>query len=71
MAEVAAAAEAARGGAVERVSRAEARERLGGFADALALDQRASSRRTRELTGWDPQAPPIVDDVARGSYRRG
>ena len=69
MAEVAAAAEAAHGGPVERLSRAEARERLGGFADALALDQRASSDRTRRLTGWQPRAPSLPDDLRTGSYR--
>jgi nucleoside-diphosphate-sugar epimerase len=68
MAEVAAAAEAARGEPVERLSLAAARERLGGFADALALDQRASSRRSRELTGWDPRRPFLLDDLRTGSY---
>lgn len=61
--------EAARGEEVERVSLEEARERLGGVAEALAMNQRASSRRTRELTGWQPEAPSLLDDLRRGSYR--
>jgi nucleoside-diphosphate-sugar epimerase len=60
---------AARGDDVQRVSLEAARQSMGGFADALALDQRASSQRTRELTGWTPWAPSIVDDVRVGSYR--
>jgi hypothetical protein len=32
---------------------AEAREALGPFADALALDQNVSAKRSREL-GWTP-----------------
>jgi nucleoside-diphosphate-sugar epimerase len=41
---------------------ADARERLGAFADALALDQQVSSRATRELLGWQPRGPsPAVD----------
>jgi nucleoside-diphosphate-sugar epimerase len=41
------------------LSLAAARERLGEFADALALDQRVSSRVTRELTGWRPTADSL------------
>lgn len=66
MAEVGA---AARGGEVEQVSLEEARQQMGGFAEALALDQRVSSARTRELTGWQPEAPSLLEDVREGSYR--
>ncbi|HYC30869.1 MAG TPA: NAD-dependent epimerase/dehydratase family protein, partial [Gemmatimonadales bacterium] len=33
---------------------AQARRKLGDYADALALDQQASSRRAEELLGWKP-----------------
>ena len=47
---------------------AEARERLGPFADALALDQWVSGKRAEEMLGWRPQAPSVLDDLRRGSY---
>ena len=40
---------------------------LGGF---LALDVRASSALTRELLGWQPTRPRLLDDLARGHYFR-
>jgi nucleoside-diphosphate-sugar epimerase len=39
----------------------EATAKMGAFAEALALDQRVSSERTRELVGWQPRAPRILD----------
>ena len=51
------------GGEVERVTVEEARERLGGFGDALALDQRVSAARSREVTGWEPRQPSILETV--------
>ncbi|HMB55109.1 MAG TPA: NAD-dependent epimerase/dehydratase family protein [Thermoanaerobaculia bacterium] len=53
-------------GVVERVSAETARERFGGFGDALALDQRISAERSREVTGWEPGRPGILDEGARG-----
>ena len=38
---------------------------LAGFA---ALDVRASSARTRELLGWEPTHPGLVDDLEQGHY---
>ena len=71
MGDLARAVEATRGEPVETVTLEEARRRLGGFADALALDQRVSSARSRELTGWQPNGPSILDDVTSGSYAAG
>lgn len=49
------------------VTLAEARARYGPFADALHLDQRVSSKRTRELTLWVPSAPSPVEEILTGS----
>lgn len=46
----------------------DAREKLGPYADALALDQQASGRRARELLGWQPHGPDVLEDLERGSY---
>lgn len=40
------------------------------FAQALAIDQRVSAGRTRELLGWAPSRPGIVADLVSGSYGR-
>ncbi|QIN80913.1 NAD-dependent epimerase/dehydratase family protein [Rubrobacter marinus] len=46
----------------------EAREELGDYADALALDQRLSSERARRTLGWAPSAPTVFDELRDGSY---
>jgi nucleoside-diphosphate-sugar epimerase len=46
----------------------DARQKLGAYADALVLDQRASARRAHELLGWSPRRPGILEDLERGSY---
>jgi nucleoside-diphosphate-sugar epimerase len=46
----------------------EARQKLGAYADALALDQQASGRRAQELLGWQPHRPDVLEDIERGSY---
>jgi nucleoside-diphosphate-sugar epimerase len=46
----------------------EARQKLGAYADALVLDQQASGRRARELLGWRPHRPDVLEDIERGSY---
>jgi len=46
----------------------QAREKLGAYADALVLDQQASGRRAKELLGWKPHRPDLLEDVERGSY---
>ena len=46
----------------------QAREKLGAYADALVLDQQASGRRAKELLGWKPHRPDVLEDIERGSY---
>jgi len=46
----------------------EARQRLGPFADALALDSRVTARRARETFGWATRSTTILDDLRGGSY---
>jgi nucleoside-diphosphate-sugar epimerase len=42
----------------------EAREQLGLFADALALDQSVSGQKARRVLGWSPQRPSAIADLA-------
>jgi hypothetical protein len=49
---------------------AEARKTMGSYADALALDQQASSRRAQELLGWKPSRPDALQELEHGSYAR-
>ncbi len=58
------------GGRVTAWPLAEARAALGNYADALALDQQASSRRAEELLGWKPSRPGALEELRRGSYIR-
>ena len=46
----------------------QARGKLGAYADALVLDQQASGKRARELLGWRPHRPDVLEDMERGSY---
>jgi len=46
---------------------AEAREELGGVADALALSQRMSAARARQDLGWAPSAPTLVEELLLSS----
>jgi nucleoside-diphosphate-sugar epimerase len=46
----------------------EARKTLGPYADALALDQRASGKRAETLLGWRPSRPDVLEELERGSY---
>lgn len=47
----------------------QARSALGpDFAEALALDQRVSGSRARDVLGWRPWRPDALLDVASGSY---
>lgn len=45
----------------------DAREKLGSYADALALDQQVSAERAI-LLGWTPSRPSVLDDLRTGSY---
>jgi nucleoside-diphosphate-sugar epimerase len=56
------------GGKVTAWPLAEARQRLGDYADALVMDQQASSRQAEELLGWKPSRPGILDELRHGSY---
>ncbi|MEU2347081.1 SDR family oxidoreductase [Modestobacter sp. NPDC049651] len=48
---------------------AEAVERIGGFVGGFfGMDLRASSARTRELLGWTPTGPTLLEDIAAGAY---
>lgn len=51
-----------------RVSPEEAEERFGFLARFVATDNPTSSRRTRELLGWEPTQPGLIDDLAAGHY---
>ncbi|MFJ2980078.1 NAD(P)H-binding protein [Curtobacterium sp. NPDC087082] len=47
------------------------RERLGTeYADALLLHQEASGAHARSAFWWNPTRPPLVEDLADGSYVR-
>ncbi|SFD15058.1 SDR family oxidoreductase [Klenkia taihuensis] len=52
------------------VPAADAPEALGWLAPMLGLDSPASSARTRELTGWAPTGPTLLEDVRAGHYTR-
>jgi len=57
---------------VRHVPLEEARKKLGGYADALALDQRVRGPRSRAL-GWSPALRSVATNVARllEEFRRG
>jgi nucleoside-diphosphate-sugar epimerase len=46
----------------------EAADHFGWFAHFAALDNPASSKRTRELLGWQPKQPTLIRDLDRPSY---
>jgi nucleoside-diphosphate-sugar epimerase len=46
----------------------EAQEHFGWFAMFAAMDLAASSQRTRELLGWKPKQPALIQDIDRTSY---
>jgi nucleoside-diphosphate-sugar epimerase len=45
----------ATGSTIETIPVEKAREKMGPFADALAIDQRVSSKATRQKLGWNPK----------------
>ena len=49
---------------IRRVPLAEARQKMGAYADALALDQKVRSPRARAL-GWNPALESVAGNVAR------
>jgi nucleoside-diphosphate-sugar epimerase len=46
----------------------EAANYFGWFAQFAAMDNPASSQRTRELLGWQPKQPGLIADLDRPSY---
>jgi nucleoside-diphosphate-sugar epimerase len=46
----------------------EAAAHFGWFAHFAAMDNHASSAKTRELTGWQPNGPGLIADIDRASY---
>lgn len=65
--DVAEAAAQANGAETESWPLDDARERLGPYADALALDQQVSAERAMGL-GWKPSRPSVIHDLRAGSY---
>ena len=49
-------------------ARDEAAEHFGWFVHFAALDNLASSRRTREVLGWQPKQPGLIADIDRPAY---
>jgi nucleoside-diphosphate-sugar epimerase len=49
-------------------SREEATGHFGWFAHFAALDNPASSERTRERLGWQPKQPALIPDLDRAGY---
>ncbi|MGH9661132.1 MAG: NAD-dependent epimerase/dehydratase family protein [Bryobacteraceae bacterium] len=46
----------------------EAREEMGGMADALALDQKIGSTKAFRQLGWIPRGPSLMEELRSGSY---
>jgi len=46
----------------------QAAEHFGWFEHFAQIDNRASSRRTQELLGWEPTQPGLLADLDRPSY---
>jgi nucleoside-diphosphate-sugar epimerase len=65
--DIAEAAAQANGAETEAWPLEEAREKLGPYADALALDQQVSAERALGL-GWKPKRPSVLEDLRTGSY---
>ena len=53
---------------VTSVAPDDAVEHFGFIGRFFALDMSASSTRTRELLGWAPSGPTLLDDIAAGAY---
>jgi hypothetical protein len=53
---------------VVAISPEDAAEHFTWLAGLLALDAPASSALTRELVGWQPTHPGLIDDLEKGHY---
>jgi nucleoside-diphosphate-sugar epimerase len=49
----------------------EAGERFGFIGQFVGLDMAASSAITRELLGWEPTGPTLIEDIQAGAYSNG
>jgi len=56
---------------VVSVPAAEASEHFGFLAGFLAADNPVSSTLTRELLGWQPTYPGLLEDLGKGHYFHG
>jgi nucleoside-diphosphate-sugar epimerase len=45
-----------------------ARQVMGFYVDALTLDQQISGAKAKEVLGWNPQSPSVLEDLESGSY---
>lgn len=68
--DIAAALGAALGLPTTSVAPDDAAEHFGFISRFFSMDLSASSRRTRELLGWEPTGPGLLDDIAAGAYGR-
>lgn len=55
---------------VRSVTAEEAADYVGFLAPFIAIDNPTSADRTRELLGWEPTYPGLLDDLADGHYFR-
>ena len=53
---------------VVAISSGDVAEHFAWLADFLAVDSPASSALTRELMGWQPTHPGLIDDLDQGHY---
>ncbi len=53
------------------IAPAEAGARFGFIGQFVGLDMAASSAITRELLGWDPTGPTLIEDIEAGAYSNG
>lgn len=53
---------------VAAIAPEDAAEHFGWLAGFLAADVPASSALTRELLGWDPSHPGLLEDLDQGHY---
>jgi nucleoside-diphosphate-sugar epimerase len=53
------------------ISPEDASERFGFIGQFVGLDMPASSAITRELLGWEPTGPTLLEDIQNGAYSNG
>jgi nucleoside-diphosphate-sugar epimerase len=71
MREIAAAIGVGLGVPVTSIAPEDAAQHFGWLATFLPIDVTASSALTRELLGWAPTGPGLIDDLRQGHYFRG